>query len=147
MKKLTLILLLLFCAAGTLRAQELKPDIMSYLRSDGYAPSYDEDGDVQFKVEGYTYYAITRDSGMGYSYVEVRVQFATDQPLDKLITMANDLNRGKYVCKYTAYENDGENVFQFGVEFIASTTAQVNYMMGHVLRLLPSEVNSVIDSL
>ena len=72
---------------------------------------------------------------------------ATDQPLDKLITMANDLNRGKYVCKYTAYENDGENVFQFGVEFIASTTAQVNYMMGHVLRLLPSEVNSVIDSL
>ena len=119
MKKLTLILLLLFCAAGTLRAQELKPDIMSYLRSEGYAPSY----------------------------VEVRVQFATDQPLDKLITMANDLNRGKYVCKYTAYENDGENVFQFGVEFIASTTAQVNYMMGHVLRLLPSEVNSVIDSL
>lgn len=147
MKKLTLLLLMLFCAAGTLRAQNVKSDVMSYLRNEGYAPSYDEDGDVMFKVQGYTYYAITRDSGMGHSYVEVRVQFATDQPLDKLIAMANDLNRNKYICKYTAYENNGENDFQFGVEFIASSAAQVNYMMGHALRLLPSEVDSVIDSL
>lgn len=147
MKKLTLLLLMLFCAAGTLRAQNVKSDVMSYLRNEGYAPSYDEDGDVMFKVQGYTYYAFTRDSGMGHSYVEVRVQFATDQPLDKLIAMANDLNRNKYICKYTAYENNGENVFQFGVEFIASSAAQVNYMMGHALRLLPSEVDSVIDSL
>ena len=41
---------------GTLRAQNVKSDVMSYLRNEGYAPSYDEDGDVKFKVQGYPYY-------------------------------------------------------------------------------------------
>ncbi|HJC18137.1 YbjN domain-containing protein [uncultured Alistipes sp.] len=148
MKKLALLLLMLFCAAGTLRAQNVKSDVMSYLRNEGYAPSYDEDGDVKFKVQGYTYYVLSKDSGMGYTYVEVRIQFATDRSVDELVSLANDYNHNKYICKYVAYpDSEGDGVFQISMEFITSSTAQTNYQMGHALRLLPSEAESFVESL
>lgn len=72
MKKLVLALFMTLCTLGALRAQSLQSDIMSYLRTEGYAPSYDSDGDIQFKKEGYLYYVIVKDIDDGYSYVEVR---------------------------------------------------------------------------
>lgn len=62
---------------------------MSFLRTEGYAPSYDSDGDIQFKKEGYLYYVIVKDIDDGYSYVEVRVPFGiSDMSLSELQNIA-----------------------------------------------------------
>lgn len=115
MKKLVLALLMTLCTLGALRAQSLQSDIMSFLRTEGYAPSYDSDGDIQFKKEGYLYYVIVKDIDDGYSYVEVRVPFGiSDMSLSELQNIATELNTGKFLCKCSAYrdDSDGDNIFQ-----------------------------------
>ena len=127
MKKLVLALLMTLCTLGALRAQSLQSDIMSFLRTEGYSPSYDSDGDIQFKKEGYLYYVIVKDIDDGYSYVEVRVPFGiSDMSLSELQNIASELNTAKFLCKCSAYrdDSDGDNIFQIGMEFVASTSSQ-----------------------
>lgn len=103
-------------------------------------PSYDSDGDIQFKKEGYLYYVIVKDIDDGYSYVEVRVPFGiSDMSLSELQNIATELNTGKFLCKCSAYrdDSDGDNIFQIGMEFVASTSSQARYQMKHALRLMP----------
>lgn len=138
MKKLVLTFVLAVCSICALQAQSIQSSIMTFLRNEGYAASYDSDGDIQFKMEGNIYYVIVKDLDDGYSYVEVRAPFAVDTSLSELYSIANELNRGKYICKCSAYQsNDGENVFQIGMEFVAPNTVQAQYQMGHALRLMP----------
>ena len=139
MKKIVIALLLTLGAFGMLRAQSIESEIMSYLRTEGYVPSYDSDGDIQFKKEGCIYYVIIKDSDEGYSYVEVRVPFdASDMSLSDLRSFATELNTSKYLCKCSAYaNNNGGNTFQISMEFIANSASQARYMMGHALRLMP----------
>lgn len=77
MKKIALVLLMSFFACYALQAQGTKSDIMSYLRNEGYSPSYDSDGDITFKLGKYVYYALVRDNE-DYSLVEIRAQFRTE---------------------------------------------------------------------
>ena len=72
MKKLVLTLLLVFSGICALQAQNYQSSIMSFLREEGYSPSYDDDGDLQFRVQGNIYYVIVREVA-DYAYVEVRV--------------------------------------------------------------------------
>ena len=138
MKKFALVLLMSFCACCALQAQDTKSDLMSYLRNEGYAPSYDSDGDIVFKIEGSAYYALVRDNE-DYSLVEIRAQFRTeDKSLSELYQIANDFNLSKYRCKCSAYRNNnGDNVCSISMEFVTSSASMTNYQMGHVLRRLP----------
>lgn len=138
MKKLVLTFVLAVCSICALQAQNIQSSIMSYLRNEGYAASYDSDGDIQFKLEGNIYYVIVKELDEGYAYVEVRAPFEVDSSFNELLSMANELNRGKYICKCSAYQDDaGTNVMQIGMEFVASTSSQAQYQMGHALRLMP----------
>lgn len=148
MKKIALTLLLTFCSICALQAQSIQSSIMSYLRNEGYAATYDSDGDIQFKMEGNIYYVIVKDLDEGYSYVEVRAPFAVDASLGELYSIANELNRGKYICKCSAYQdNEGENVFQIGMEFVAPNSVQAQYQMGHALRLMPLWIEAFEEKL
>ncbi len=137
MKKLVLTLLLVFSGICALQAQNYQSSIMSFLREEGYSPSYDDDGDLQFRVQGNIYYVIVREVA-DYAYVEVRVPFSVDSTLYDLYVLANDINRNKYICKCSVYQDpDGSNIFQLGIEFIATSTTQAQIQMQHALRLLP----------
>ena len=148
MKKFALVLLMSFCACCALQAQDTKSDLMSYLRNEGYAPSYDSDGDIVFKIEGYAYYALVRDNE-DYSLVEIRAQFRTeDKSLSELYQIANDFNLSKYLCKCSAdRNNNGDNVCSISMEFVTSSASMTNYQMGHVLRLLPGCVDDLLNEL
>lgn len=103
-------------------------------------PPTTSDGDIQFKKEGYLYYVIVKDIDDGYSYVEVRVPFGiSDMSLSELQNIASELNTAKFLCKCSAYrdDSDGDNIFQIGMEFVASTSSQARYQMKHALRLMP----------
>lgn len=94
MKKLVFVLLMTLGSFGMLQAQSIQSGIMSYLKSEGYLPSYDGDGDIQFKKEGCFYYVIVKDIDEGYSYVEVRVPFSvTDMSLSELQQIASEITR------------------------------------------------------
>lgn len=148
MKRFALVLLMSFCACCALQAQDTKSDLMSYLRSEGYAPSYDSDGDVMFKINGNVYYALVRDNG-DYSLVEVRAQFRTEgKSLSELYQIANDFNLNTYLCKCSAYRNSKEeNVCTIGMEFITSSASMTNYQIGHILQLIPGCVDELLDKL
>lgn len=148
MKRFALALLMSFCACCALQAQDTKSDIMSYLRNEGYAPSYDSDGDVMFKINGNVYYALVRDNG-DYSLVEIRAQFRTeDKSLSELYQIANDINLNTYLCKCSAYRNNnGDNICSISMEFITSSASMTNYQMGYILQLIPECVDDLLNEL
>lgn len=147
MKKFVLSLLLVASSICALQAQDVQSSIMSFLRNGGYSPSYDSDGDIQFELQEDIYYVIVKDID-DYAYVEVRAPFSIDMPLDELLVIANDLNRQKYIGKFSAYQTrDGENVMQIGMEFIATTTVQAQIQMQHALRLFPLWIEAFEDEL
>ena len=118
MKKFTLTLLLIFGTVSALFAQQsVREDIFAFLKREGYVPTFDEDRDILFKVQGINYYAIIKEvADMDYAYVEVSANLTVDVPYDKLLAIPNDPNRDKVVCKCSA-ERDGEaNCFNVDVE-------------------------------
>lgn len=149
MKKLTLTLLFLFCASFTLIAQNnVKTDIFTFLRTEGYTPAFDEDGDIKFKIQGTVYFAIVKEvESRNYAYVEVMAGFTTDASLERLRKVSNTFNRDKYVCKCTAYESGADNVFQVAVEFMTDSRANTEFQMTQALRLLPNWVEEFADSI
>ncbi len=64
--------LLFFLTAGTrvLHAQMSKDQLqelyVKYLREEGYLPKVDEDGDVQFKREGFTYFISVNENDLEF---------------------------------------------------------------------------------
>ena len=53
MKKFTLTLLLIFGTVSALFAQQsVREDIFAFLKREGYVPTFDEDRDILFKVQG-----------------------------------------------------------------------------------------------
>ena len=62
MKKFTLTLLLIFGTVSALFAQQsVREDIFAFLKREGYVPTFDEDRDILFKVQGINYYAIIKE--------------------------------------------------------------------------------------
>ncbi len=56
MKKFTLTLLLIFGTVSALFAQQsVREDIFAFLKREGYVPTFDEDRDILFKVQGINY--------------------------------------------------------------------------------------------
>ena len=132
MKKFTLTLLLIFGTVSALFAQQsVREDIFAFLKREGYVPTFDEDRDILFKVQGINYYAIIKEvADMDYAYVEVSANFTADVPYDKLLAISNDQNRDKFVCKCSA-ERDGEdNCFKVAMEFI--TNNRTKFVWGWV---------------
>jgi len=80
MKKFTLTLLLIFGTVSALFAQQsVREDIFAFLKREGYVPTFDEDRDILFKVQGINYYAIIKEvADMDYAYVEVSASLMTN---------------------------------------------------------------------
>jgi hypothetical protein len=69
MKRMGLLFCVFLCVAGLGAAQtkaELQEMYMTYLREQGYAPSLDSDGDVNFKFEGGNYYISIDEADSDY---------------------------------------------------------------------------------
>ena len=65
MKKVVSVLVMVFCCIAMLQAKEfttkqkqLRTNIVSFLKTEGYMPEIDSDGDIKFKSEGSVYYVI-----------------------------------------------------------------------------------------
>jgi len=78
--------------------EDLQNAYMDYLRQEGYLPSIDADGDIQFKVAGDTYYIIVDD--MDLQFFQVYTGFKMDNvSQDAALSAANSSNRNSKVVK------------------------------------------------
>jgi hypothetical protein len=74
--------------------KKLQNDIVSYLRTEGFAPSIDEDGDIMFKREGITHYVIidrTEDSPY-FLILQRGLNIEEGYDKQKVLQIANEVN-------------------------------------------------------
>lgn len=145
MKKLLLTLLMLLCGYSASNVQSndrIKSAVFTYLHDDcGYETVYDSDGDIQFTMDDLVYYAIIKMTDEGYALAEFRIVFESNESLDELLTIANDINRSKYLCKCMAEPGR----FQISMEFAAANTAQALFQTEQALHWFPIWIEDIKD--
>ncbi|MCL2440962.1 MAG: YbjN domain-containing protein [Treponema sp.] len=86
--------------------EDLQGIYMEHLRQEGYLPSIDEDGDIQFKVSGDNYFIIINESDL--QFFQIYMGFSlTAFSIDDLLNAANSANRRSKVAK-TTISSDGK---------------------------------------
>jgi hypothetical protein len=78
--------------------EDLQGTYMEYLRQEGYVPSIDVDGDIQFKVAGDTYFIIVDDKDL--QFFQVYTGFKLDTVSQEIaLNAVNSSNRSSKVVK------------------------------------------------
>jgi hypothetical protein len=97
-------------------AQLSKADLQSiyvdYLRTEGYGPSIDSDGDVLFKVEGRSYYIIVHEDDLEYFEIYYGIDISATEEQQTVIAAANYANRSTKVAKTYISSNGTTAVIQ-----------------------------------
>jgi len=78
--------------------EDLQNAYMDYLRQEGYLPTIDLDGDIQFKVAGDTYFIIVDDKDLQFFQVYTGFRMDTVSQ-DAALNAANSSNRSSKVVK------------------------------------------------
>jgi hypothetical protein len=112
--KLAFICALFVLFSASLPAQETKESVqnryMEYLRTEGYVPSIDEDGDVRFRYEGGTYYIIILEDDAEF----IRVlypnfwEIESDEELGRAYKAASYVNRTTKIAKVFVNRNEDD---------------------------------------
>jgi len=78
--------------------EDLQNTYMEYLRQEGYVPTVDADGDIQFKVAGDVYFIILNETDL--QFFQIYTGFKLDTvPEEAAINAANSSNRNSKVVK------------------------------------------------
>ena len=95
-KVVILALIIGFLFVLPVSAQKTKSDFqkmyMAYLSKQGYDPSVDEDGDIFFKIQGYSYYILVNEKDPQMFEVMYMIN-VRDIPLQKSLEAANYASR------------------------------------------------------
>lgn len=147
MKKLVLTLLLIlggYAVSDAQNSDRIKSAIFSYLHDEcGYETSYDSDGDIMFTMNDLVYYAIVKETGETYSFVEIRIAFESEKPIGELLEIANKYNKTHYLCKCSAEPNS----FNISMEFAAPTTVQAMLQTRIALRWFPVWIDNIEEDI
>ena len=86
--------------------RSLRDKVMSFLKTEGFQPSIDEDGDIKFKRQGDVYYVIISDSDSNPMYLRLIKQFDFSGGITKsnIDNYAREVNKYK-MCKLIVNEN------------------------------------------
>jgi len=77
----------------------IKKNIMDFLRNEGYAPSFDDDGDIKFKKEGDLYYVLVdeKQSSPFYLTIALSRNMPKDYDMNKAMTLAFEIEDYKSI--------------------------------------------------
>ncbi len=119
MKNFILLAMALLVIAGSATAQdspeEIKTSIMHHLKTEGYLPEEDDDGDISFKSSGDVHYIRIYDSDEGgFRYVELYcIYTAEDTTLERVARAVNATNgRVQYARVYYMTSEDEPGKFR-----------------------------------
>ena len=108
MKKLSLTLLFMAMACTMTFAQkslntaqkQLRDNILSYIKAEGFQPTIDDDGDIKFKRQGDIYFVIIGEKDTEPMYVTLTkyYSYGTSLTKTKVTLAATEINKYK-MCK------------------------------------------------
>jgi hypothetical protein len=91
-----------------LTKQDLQNMYMTYLRNEGYVPSIDKDGDIEFKVQGDYYYVIVNDDDPTFFEIYEQITFSTEEHRQNAADAMAYANRRTKVAK-AMFSSSGES--------------------------------------
>lgn len=151
MKKFVILVALFIGAMFTLDAQTYsslsEPARLAYdwLLDDGYKPSVDEDGDVQFKAQGYFFYVQDNDDD---KYLRLVMPVIKSIDMDDIIQIysalsaCNEITKRKRLVK--AYVNDEGDV-SLAVSTYIDDSPEVGYYLDKSINFLISARESWLE--
>lgn len=140
MKKLLLLVLLMVGCIGaqaddlTGKAKTMRSEVMNYLRSEGYLPKIDSDGDIEFKKEGVKYW-ISLDNYNSGVYINTYSSMGTDNAsMFRVRQAANTAQRKYKFVRCNVYES---NVV-IGVPVAVTTLYQYKEFLPDIFDIIKS---------
>ncbi|MCR5455846.1 MAG: YbjN domain-containing protein [Bacteroidales bacterium] len=142
MKKILLILVALMVSMTTMaqnddlspETKQFQDEVMSFLKTEGYAPYIDEDdGSLCFKKEGELYWIFFYDDNP--TFVEFHYEGLNTETADALSVYkaVNDVNRIKRCVK--AYVSSSGNSVGFTIEFYAKSSTNFSEVFSSNMRV------------
>lgn len=138
-------------SSSTSATRSFNNSICSFLKSEGYSASIDEDGDVKFKYQGYTYYIVTNERNDGKFTVACRLQFSLGSPENnnkalRLYRAANNVNFTKYWVKSYIFTTGEEEKYHvaFAVETLETNVSAYKDVLLKYIDVI-SDANALFD--
>lgn len=151
MKKIVLYITIMFCFGYSVFAQSndltrsqisLRDNIKSYLRTEGFQPEIDSDGDIKFKRQGKTYFIRISATDENPMYVSLSRYYEYSDNISRSKLIFFNANNSYKSCKVTPHKE----LFSIGVEmFVNSSTAftSVFYKLVEVIEGVEDEVSKL----
>ena len=108
MKKITLLIAIIICFSGSVLAQSktltssqlaLRNSIQSYLKSEGFQPMIDDDGDIKFKRQGYTYFVRVSATDENPMFVKLSKYFNYNEAVTRTKLLLFNADNDYKMCK------------------------------------------------
>jgi len=119
--------------------EDLQNAYIEYLRQEGYLPTVDVDGDVQFKVAGDTYFIIVDDKDLQFFQVYTGFKLDTVSQ-DTALNAANSSNRNSKVVK-VAFSPD-RNVVSITAELLLNDPKDFMPVFSRAISLIRNAENN-----
>jgi len=115
---------------------------MEHLRQEGYVPSVDGDGDIQFKVSGDTYFIIVDENDLQFFQVYMGFKMETIPP-EIALTAVNYSNRSSKVVK-VAFSPD-RKVISITAELLLNDPKDFIPVFSRAISLIQNAENNFIS--
>jgi hypothetical protein len=122
--------------------EDLQNIYMEYLRQEGYVPSVDGDGDVQFKVSGDTYFIIVDENDLQFFQVYMGFKMETISP-EITLAAVNYSNRSSKVVK-VAFSPD-RKVISITAELLLNDPKDFIPVFSRAISLIQNAENNFIS--
>lgn len=122
-------------------ALSMRSSIVSYLRSEGYMPEIDSDGDIKFKKEGRAYY-ISLDNYSGMVYVDTFYMMDIEDSSMLKVRIAADKAQSSY--KFIRCDVS-EKVLYFKVSLPIKTIGDYKGMFDNILSVISLAKDKCIE--
>lgn len=123
---------------------DLQSIYVEYLRNEGYLPSIDVDGDIQFKVSGYNYFIIIDENDLQFFQVYTGFSLGASS-LENVAIAVNFTNRRSKVAKI-AVSSDGR-VASITAELLLNDPRDFKPVFARTLSLIRNAENNFLSYL
>ncbi|GHV00540.1 hypothetical protein FACS189483_10680 [Spirochaetia bacterium] len=125
--------------------EDLQSMYVDFLKSEGYGPSIDSDGDVNFKVEGNNYYIIVNENDLEFFQIYYGINLSTAEERKNAPAAANYATRSTKVVKvYTS--SDGQSAV-ISAEIFMNEPEDFKLVFRRLLRAISSARSDFISKL
>lgn len=149
MKKLLLLVVALFIGFGAMASDELdskgialRTGVLKFLKSEGYAPTVDKDGDINFKKEGKNYYVSFQTYGDEY-YVETYGLLNTEDSNQTSVLKA--ANKTQVSLKFVRCDV-GNTYVSFGCTQLITSASQYSHTFEDFMRILLTARERILEN-